>query len=157
MTHPRWKTLRDKLTKGCEYPVGNLIEEVRMADLKENLEKGNHKSIKRNECVLGKTMKKKVENGWGVLLPEDDVASIPGLEISPMGVAGYLGINVFGEYILKERVTHDLSFPGIKSKKSVNSRIDKTKLEPIIFGHCLIRLIRQIVVLQNEFHIKNID
>ena len=60
MKHPRWKTLRDKVTKGCEYPVEDLIEEVRMADLKENLEKGNHKSVKRNECFLGKAMKKEI-------------------------------------------------------------------------------------------------
>ena len=60
MKHPHWKTLRDKVTKGCEYPVEDLIEEVRMADLKENLEKGNHKSVKRNECFLGKAMKKEI-------------------------------------------------------------------------------------------------
>ena len=119
MTHPRWKTLRDKLTKGCEYPVDDLIIEVIIVDLKENLERGKHKSPKRNEHFLGKSMKKEVENGWGILLPEDDAASIPGLEIAPMGVAEHLGINAFGEYIPKMRVTHDLSFPGIKSKESL--------------------------------------
>ena len=87
-------------------------------------------------------MKKEVENGWGILLPENDAASIP-----PMGVPEHLVINAFGEYIPKKRVTHDLSFPGIKSKESLNSRVDKTKLEPIMFGHCLIRLIHQIVAL----------
>ena len=123
MKHPRWKTLRDKLTKCCAYPVNDLIEKIRMADLKENLERGKHKSPKRNEHFLGKSMKKEVENGWGILLPEDDAASTPGLEIIPMGLAEHLGINAFEENIPKKRVTHDLSFLGIKSKKSLNPRV----------------------------------
>ena len=93
-------------------------------------------------------MKKEVGNGWGIILHEDDAANIPGLEIAPMGVAEHPRINTFGKYIPKKRVTHEISFPGIKSKKSLNSRVNKTKIEPTLFGHCLIRLIHQIVALR---------
>lgn len=64
MKLPRWKALRDKLIIGCEYHVKGLSEEVRMVGLKVNLERGNHKSAKRNERFLGKAMKKEIEKGW---------------------------------------------------------------------------------------------
>ena len=79
--------------------------------------------------VLGKAMKRELKNGWGIILHEDDAGSIPGF--APMGVAEPLGINAFGEYIPKKRVTHELCFPGIKSKKSLNSRVKKLNLNQL--------------------------
>ena len=154
--HPRWNILKEKLSYGCEYPVKDLDEEVRLLDLKENLNRGNHKSAKRNEEHLGKAMMKEIKKGWGLILPEDSVLKIPNLELAPMGVAEHLGINSLGEYITKQRVTHDFSFPGIKSKESINSRMDKSKLEPVMFGHCLLRLIHQIVSLRKRHPNKKI-
>ena len=57
--HPRWNILKEKLSYGCEYPVKDLDEEVRLLDLKENLNRGNHKSAKHNEEHLEKAMIKK--------------------------------------------------------------------------------------------------
>ena len=57
---------------------------------------------------------------------------------------------------MKERVTHDLSLPGIQSKESINSRIDRSKLEPVMFGPCLLRLIDQIVSLRKKHPNMNI-
>ena len=81
---------------------------------------------------------------------------MPNLELASIDVAKHLGINSLGEYITKQRVTHDLSFPGIKSKESINSRMDKSKLEPVMFGHCLLRLIHQIVSLRKRYPNKKI-
>ena len=131
--------MKEKLLRGCEYPVKNLDEEVRLLDLKENLNRGNHKSAKHNEEHLEKAMIKEIQKGWGLILPEDSVLTMPNLELASIGVAKHLGINSLGEYITKQRVTHDLSFPGIKSKESINSRMDKSKLEPVMFCHCLLR------------------
>lgn len=74
----------------------------------------------------------------GILLPEEDAISILELEIAPMGVADHLRINTLREYIPKMRVTNDLSFPGIKSKELLNSRVDKNKLKLIMFGSLLV-------------------
>ena len=87
----------------------------------------------------------------GILLPEEDAIIILELEIAPMGVAEHLKINTLREYIPKMRVTHDLSFPGIKSKELLNSRVDKNKLKLIMFCHCLSRLIHQIVALRTKY------
>ena len=90
-------------------------------------------------------MMKEIKKGWSLILPEDSVLKIPNLELAPMGVAEHLGINILGE-----RVIHDLSFPDIQPKESINSRMDRSKLEPVIFGHCLLRLIHQIVSLRKK-------
>ena len=81
---------------------------------------------------------------------------MPNLELASIDVAKHLGINSLGEYITKQRVTHDLSFPGIKSKESINSRMDKSKLEPVMFCHYLLRLIHQIVSLRKRHPNKKI-
>ena len=114
--HPRCGILKDKLSRGCEYPVENLAEEVILLDLKEKLNRGNHKSAKHNEEHLGKAMIKEIRKGYGIILPEDSDLKIPNLELASMGVAEHLGINYIGEYIMKERVTHDLSFLDIQPK-----------------------------------------
>ena len=129
----------------------NLSEEIRLLDLKGSLNRGNHKSAKRNEDYLGKAMSKEILKGWGLILLEESALNIPGLEIAPMGVVEHLGINPLGEYVPKQRVTHDLSFPGVRSGESINSRMDRSKLEPIMIGHCMSRLLHQIVTLRRRY------
>ena len=51
--HLTWRILTGKISRGSECLVENLAEEVRSLDLKENLNRGNHKSAKRNEEHLG--------------------------------------------------------------------------------------------------------
>ena len=68
-----------------------------------------------------------------------------------MGVAEQLGVSTTGEFMPKKRLTHDLSFPGSFSGKSVNSRILKEKLEPCMFGHTLLRIIRSIFHLGQNY------
>lgn len=60
-----------------------------------------------NEDYLISAMEKEVSNGWALLINEEDAKDIPGIEISPMGVAEHLGIAETGEYVPKRRVTHD--------------------------------------------------
>ena len=50
-----------------------------------------------------------------------------------------------GEIIEKDRVTHDLSFPGIASKTSINERMDRDKFSETHYGHMHKRLLRSIV------------
>ena len=154
--HPRWNDLKEKLSQGCEYPISNISEKDRMGDLIERISRGNHKSAARHEQFLGNAMEKEVKHGWAILIHEKDADKIPGLEIAPMGIAEHLGIAENGEYVDKLRVTHDLSCPGAYSKESINSRVDRNKLEPIMFGHCLQRIIHQIVDLRARHPSKKI-
>jgi hypothetical protein len=54
-----------------------------------------------NEDYLISAMEKEVSNGWALLINEEDAKDIPGIEISPMGVAEHLGIAKTGEYVPK--------------------------------------------------------
>ena len=155
-SHPRWSSLKYKLENGCDFPVINLTEEERLGDVEGSFSYGNHKSAIKHEKFLSDSLIKEVKKGWGLLILENDAKEIPGLEISPMGVAEHLGISDDGNYIPKKRITHDLSWPGYVSKSSLNARIDKDELEPIMFGHCLLRVIHYIVSLRAKYPNKKI-
>ncbi len=149
--HHRWNDLKEKLTKGCEYHLEDLPEDQRLQDLQERIERGNHKSAEKHDKFLSDAMKKEIEIGWALIIPEEEAMKIPFIEIAPLGVAEHLGISEEGVYAPKLRLTHDLSFPGAISAESINSRIDQERMEPIMFGHCLLRIIHQIVALRRKY------
>ena len=154
--HPRWSALKKLLKDGAEFKLKSIPEEIRIQDLKASFKRGNHKSALKNKEFLAKAMEKEIKKGWILPLPEDKYLDIPELILSPMGVADHLGITASGEFAPKKRVTHDLSFPGVSSKESVNSRIDDDELEPIMFGFALLRIIHYIVSLRSQFPKKKI-
>ena len=75
--HPRWKDLKEKLEKGCEYYLEDLPEEDRVKDLQERVRRGNHKSAERHCEFLSDAMKKEVEKGWALIVPDDEALKIP--------------------------------------------------------------------------------
>ena len=99
--HPRWKDLKYKLANGCDFSVKHLDESIRRLDLMAAQKYGNHKSASRHELFLSKAMAKEVQKGWAIILPDKDIADIPGLVLSPLGVAEHLGISATGEYVKK--------------------------------------------------------
>ena len=148
--HPRWEKLKELLSKGADFPLIDLPEKTRRLDLQKSYQRGNHKSAIREENFLAEATVKEIKKGWVLILPEDKYDSIPGLVLNPMGVATHLGVTADGTFKSKRRVTHDLSFPGFYSEESVNSRIEKHSLEPIMFGHTLLRIIHYIVNLRTR-------
>ena len=115
--HPWWNDLKEKITKGCEYYLEDLPEEQRLQDLKERIERGSHKSAVKHDKFLSDAMKKEIEKGWALIIPEEEALKIPLIEIAPLGVAEHLGISEEGMYVPKFRLTHDLSFPGVISEE----------------------------------------
>ena len=69
---------------------------------------------------LAKGLEKEIKKGWQLLIPFEKALEIPGLILSPMGVAESLGVSATGEFVPKKRITHDLSFPGCFSEESTN-------------------------------------
>ena len=124
---------------------------LRMKDLEAAYKRGNHKSVIKNEQFLSNALIKEVELGWNLILPEGTHREIPGLILNPMGVASHVGIDHTGEFVPKNRVTHDLSFPGKCSGHSVNSQIRTGNLEPCIFSYFLLRLIHYRIALRTEY------
>ena len=148
--HPRWNRLKKSLTNGVTFPVRHLDEELRRQDVIAAFTRGNHKSAFHKKCFLENEIVKEVKKGWNILLPGDTYDKLPGLVLSPMGVATHTGICSDGTFVEKDRVTHDLSFPGAASKESVNSRVISTELEPCMFSYVLLRLIHYVVNLRRR-------
>ena len=149
--HPRWKDLKEKLEKGCKYHLEDLPEDDQVQDLHKRVRGGNHKSAAKYDSFLSNAMKKEVEKGWALIIPDNDALKIPLIEIAQLGVAEHLGISEEGTYVPKLHLTHDLSFPGVISAESINSRIDRERLEPIMLGHCLLHILHQIVALPMKY------
>jgi hypothetical protein len=154
--HPRWSAFRDRLENGATFPLVSLSEDVRIGDLQMACKRGNHKSATAHATFLAEAFSKETKKGWILLLPEEEAASIPHLEIAPLGVADQIGVSATGDFVSKLRVTHDLSFPGAISGESVNSRVEKDQLEPCMFGHTLLRVIHTIVHFRKKFPLKRI-
>ena len=149
--HPRWQAMKDKLENGASFPAEEISEQERVNDLVERLQRGNHKSAERNADFLASALKKEIAKGWLLPLPASEALSIPSVELAPMGVATHLGINAEGEFIAKDRLTHDLSFPGAYTGESINSRLRRDELEPCMFGYALNRIIHHILHLRQQY------
>ena len=80
-----------------------------------------------------------------MVLLKEDVLEIPGIEISPLGVADQLRIDKTGEFVKHLRITHDLYFQDKYSGELVNSRVNTCNLEPCMFGHTFLRIIHNIL------------
>ena len=143
--HHRWPAFKTRLEQGADFPLAALDEAVRQQDFAAAMQRGNHKSADKNLDFLAAALKQEVEKGWALIIKEADAPLYPRLELAPLGVAGHVGISASGEFIMKHRVTHDLSFPGAYSNESVNSRVLDDQLEPCMFGHALLRVIHRIV------------
>ena len=148
--HPRWKALKERLENGAKFPIDDISERQRVGDLTGRLARGNHKSAQDHQDFLAAALKKEIAKGWLLPLPASRAEEIPQLEMAPMGVAVHLGIDANGEYVSKERITHDLSFPGAATGESINSRVQVNELEPCMFGHMLSRLVHHIVHLRQQ-------
>ncbi len=90
-------------------------------------------------------MEKEVIQGWLTPLLPEHLKDIPNAEIAPMGLANQAGINEMGEFVFKDRVTYDMSFPGAVSETPINGRVTDEELAPLLYGFMFSRLIQYIV------------
>ena len=126
--HHRWPELKSKLDQGSKWNLISIDEETRLCDLKASIKRGNHKSAKRHSTFVSDALRKEIEKGWELILPLDEVENIPGLVMSPMGVANQLGVSEEGTFMPKKRLTHDLSFTQEASNEAINTRVIETDL-----------------------------
>ena len=143
---------RKILTEGVNFELEVMDKGSRIRDLLATYERGYHNPAQKMRIFYQKKKRKKSSYvGWSLILPENCHRDIPGLILNPMGVATHLGITRTGEFLPKNRVTHDLSFTGKFSGHSVNLRVLKAGLEPYMFLHVLLRVIHHIIALQAKY------
>jgi hypothetical protein len=139
-------------TEGASYPFDETIdynEDLARNDLIASISKGNNKSTSGKEEFLKSVYDKEVTRGWALPIPAKAVTLIPGIAVTPVGVAKQFSIDKPGAVIRKDRMTHDCSQPGV-SGLSVNLRVNKDKLEEVQFGFALMRILYQIHQLRVE-------
>ena len=146
--HPYWPRLKSIISHGVSYPLTAVEDETaRRAENDAILEYGNHASGKKNPEALTKVLLKDASRGYSLPITFSCAKSIKHSRISPMGVAHQLGIDAHGDLIPKDRLTHDQSF-SLGFCPSTNDLIDQEQLIDLVMGHCIDRIIHQIVVLR---------
>ena len=110
------------------------------------MKRGNHKSASKSKDVLdfvNKQYNKEVSKGWIIPIPTEILPLLKNACVIPIGVTSQFTINERAETIQKLKLTHDCSWEG-PSSFSINNRIDETKLAPLQYGRCILRVLHNL-------------
>lgn len=143
--HPYWAKFEQLLSFGSDWPLDPISEAHRLADLDEALQFGNHKEAIKYPAILKSLVLDNVSHGFALPLPLEKAHRLQGILLAPMNITIQDTINERGQIVPKRRLTHDQSYTFQGSGTSVNSRTDKSKLTPCIFGWVIRRLCHWIV------------
>ena len=67
--HPLWPKFQERISNGAEFPLREIADADRIADVHANLTRGNQKSAQGHEARLIGMLKEEVERGWQLPLP----------------------------------------------------------------------------------------
>ncbi len=137
--HPLWHRLKSILDNGSIWPLEELSDELRAADLQEAIEFGNHKGATKQPELLRKLVLKDVTHGYGLVIPLSKLPRLPGALMAPMNIQRQNTIDEHGCIVTKDRLTHDQSYK-FKSGTSVNSRVKKDELQAVMFANAIKRI-----------------
>ena len=76
--------------------------------------------------------------------------------VQPVGLAAQFTLTETGERILKDRLTHDMSYCISSKRASINKRTLIDQYPEMIYGFCLTRIIHYICALRWKFPNKKI-
>ena len=143
--HPHFERFKTNSTVGIDYEITELSENERIKELRDQLERGNHKSAltKEAEPIVNKLMQEDVSLGYAIPITKDCLLKLKHAELYPCGLQHQMTVNEAGEVIPKKRVTHDLSNRK-KHGRSINQRVIEESLPPTTYGFALLRFIHLI-------------
>lgn len=142
--HPLWPRLKDILSNVATFPLEEISDEDRLADIEFHRSRGNHNSLDKFASFIAPVISEDIERGFALPLPLEVLPRISRASLAPLGCHKQTTIDAIGETIPKYRLTHDQSFPG-PSGKSVNLRVVKDLLPPVMYSFVLSRLIHYVV------------
>ncbi len=133
--HPLWPKFQERISTGAAFPLREIADADRIADVHATLARGNHKSVQGHETKLIDMLKEEVERDWQLPLPRSAALMIKGCEVAPLGMVAQTTIDEKGNAKSQFRLTHDQSFnPSRTEKRSVNDRVDALQLTVARFG-----------------------
>ena len=142
--HPSWKSASQWMYEGTTYPLLPIPDEIRLQEITAALEYGNHKSSHTYSEFLVAELRKEITNGWQLPLTIEALLKVDEAFISPMGVQEQNKLNPDGSRTPSKRATHDLSTAATRDR-SINARVEKEKLDPLVYGFAFLRFIHLIV------------
>ena len=84
--HPNWPAFRRLLEEGSNWPLDDISEEERQADVAEALAFGNHKGAQTNYTLLRQLVDDDVTHGYSLPLPLAKIHLLPGVLLAPMNI-----------------------------------------------------------------------
>jgi hypothetical protein len=155
--HPNFDFFETTVLNGMDYHfTSELTENERTEELLAQTARGNHSSATSDLKGLNGMTGKDLTKGFSLPLPVAIVPKLKSAAVQPAGKLSQHTLTAKGSRILKDWLTHDLSYWITRWYASVNSRCDFEKYLPIIYGSCLLRTIHFIVALQIAFPGKKI-
>ena len=133
-----------------------LTPDEKMAELKAQLQKGNHKGTVTQEEELKKKLHRDVQYGFSVPVLKSALMKIKGAMLQPCNLADQFGLTETGERIPKKRLTHNMSDGITQEDVSVNSRCNMEEYPPMVYGWAILRIVAYIVSLRMAYPNKKI-
>jgi len=110
-SQPLWARAKKTLMHGAHLPLDPIKEELRLQDLLEAIEFGNHKSATKDGFKLLLIFGREVKKGWQLWLPIFALNHLLGAVVGPVGIVSQQdSINAFGHRLSKDRPIHNQSF-----------------------------------------------
>jgi hypothetical protein len=109
-SHPLWHRMVPILSHGSKWPLEPLSEELRLTDMKEGIEFGNHKGAKEDPRLFTELVSKDIKHGNALVFPLSKAHQIPDILLAPMNIQHQITINESGKIVDKKRLTHDQSY-----------------------------------------------
>lgn len=152
LKHPNWNHLKSILLNGSDLKLEDIDKESRKKDLAEALKFGNHKGATDKPDLLKELIAKDVTYGYAIALPLEKIEQLDEVCMAPMNIAPQHTIDKFVNIVDKDRLTHDQSFKWeAGSGTSVNSRIVYKSLKPVVFGHCIRRIVNWTIAARRKY------
>ena len=131
--------------------TSELTDAEQMAELDANLARGNHQSATSRPKTLMEKLYQDVKYGFAVPILASIIKLIPNSMVQPCGIARRFALKWTGLRVLKDRLTHDLTWAMTKPNASINNRCDITQYPKMIYGWYLLRCLHYIVALRNAY------
>ena len=132
---------------GMHYAfTSTLSNDERMAELKANIARGNHRSATERAEILDEKLERDVRFGFSVPVWASSLLDMPGTMVQACGLAVQQVLEG-----IKYRLTHDLSFSITGEDVSVNNRCDINAYPEMVYGFCSSRIIHYIVALRGKY------
>ena len=128
-----------------------LTDNERMAEVNANLNQRNHQSTTSWIADLIEKVKSDVIKGYALPVCKSIVKLIKNVMVQPVGLAAQFTLIASELRVLKDRLTHDLSWATIFPEALVNKRCDMDSYPEMVHGHCMKRIIHYVVALRLKY------